>query len=403
MRRIPDDYWRSLKEHFDDELLAALNWRLKFTDPVFLTVQEVGAELNCPPDQIADALDQFVRDGYLTLSEKRPCPNCREHLTKEEVERLRCSTCGQQLDEQALPKLIRVYLREGLRSRDVGWVITVHGMNTPGGWQQDFSWRMAKLYGYAIPVGIYKYGNIKLSPFIPYRQERYRDRLLNKLRQLRDEMISEGYEERPDVITHSFGTWLLVQALLADKAERPIKLGRVILTGSIVRPDFAWKDLIDNDRIEAVMCHYGGKDFPVRIAQYFIPTSGPSGRYGFNDQGRVIHKFEPGFGHSDYFTDSNLHAVMEEKWARFLTDPPEALDDLRDPPNALATQPWLASRWQPVTRTFKALLLITLIPVTALIAAASVAGVPTVADWLSDFARDWVGPLLHRLCGLRFF
>jgi hypothetical protein len=398
MKKMSDSYWRKLGQQFDRGLVAALRSQLKPTDSVSLSVERLGSYLPNTPEAIRALLDQLVADGYLSVSEHRPCPNCSKDLDDLDVERLRCD-CGMVFEEDSVPESQRTYKREGPPSRDVGWVITVHGMNTPGGWQQDFSWRMAKLYGYAVPVAIYKYGNIKLSPLIPYRQERHRDRLLSRLHELRDEMVSEGYAERPDVITHSFGTWLFIHALLADKAKHPINVGRVILTGSIVRPDFAWQELIDNQRIEAVMCHYGGKDVPVRLAQYFIPNSGPSGRYGFNDQARVIHKFESDFKHSDYFTDTSLRAVMEEKWEPFLTYPLEALSDWRDVPNALATQPWSASRWQPVTRTLKVVLLITLFAAAVFLAASAIVGVPDVAGWLSDFARDWVRPLFHRLFG----
>src|SRR5437870_7021689 len=110
-----------------------------------------------------------------------------------------------------------------------------------------------------------------LSPLIYFRQEMHRDRLLAYLRKLRNEMKAEGYGERPDVIAHSFGTWLLAHAILADKAADPIRVGRVVLTGSIVRPDFNWRSLLDDGRVEAVLCHYGGGDIPVRLAQNSIP------------------------------------------------------------------------------------------------------------------------------------
>jgi hypothetical protein len=387
MKTIPEAYWAELKNTFDEQLLAALHWRLMPSDPVFLTVEEVGAELDCAPEQIGNLLEQLAHDGYLEMREQRPCPHCKAHLTEEDLGTLRCHSCGEALEETAHTETLRVYVRKGQRSRDVLWVVTVHGMNTPGAWQQDFSWRLAKLYGYAVPVGIYKYGNIKLSPLIYFRQEMHRDRLLDYLRKLRDQMKAAGYGERPDVIAHSFGTWLLAQAILADTGADPIKVGRVVLTGSIVRPDFNWRPLLDDGRVEAVLCHYGGRDIPVRLAQYSIPDSGPSGRYGFNDQGSILHKFEKAFGHSDYFTASNLDWVMTERWAEFLTRPLADLEEWRDPPNELANSAWAASRWRHLTRWIKALLLTALIPVIILTGFAIPVGLPRTVNWMTDSVR----------------
>ncbi|MBI5752827.1 MAG: hypothetical protein HZA59_11925 [Hydrogenophilales bacterium] len=359
MKPIPTAYWHVLDVEFDGQLISTIASALASSDPIFLTVQELGAELDVQPEKIRALLDRLVRDGYLAVQEDRRCPNCGNNLTREgELDR-RCS-CGYTFPDGALPELVRTYMREGHRSRDVRWVITVHGMNTPGEWQQNFSWRLAQLYGYAVPVGIYKYGNIKLSPLIPYRQNLHRDRLLRYLTRLRNEMKAAGYGERCDVIAHSFGTWLLTQAMLADRSADPVKLGRVILTGSIVRPDFQWDELLNSGRIEAVMCHYGARDIPVRAAQYFIPDSGPSGRYGFNNQANIIHKLEPMFGHSDYFEERHLSRVMKEKWAPFLTWPAIDLADWGDQPNKLTMSPWSGSRWRWVTQSVKAVILVAL-------------------------------------------
>lgn len=360
MKKIPDGYWEALKDEFDGKLIAEVQKRLSSSDPIFLSAGELGSELDCEPKEIVALLERLVKDGLLSVQEAILCPQCRQSLGSGELERLLCG-CGHTLHEDNLPKITRNYWREGQRSRDLRWVITVHGMNTPGTWQQDFSWRLAQLYGYAIPVGLYKYGNIKVSPFVVYRQNRHRDQLLAYLRRLRDEMMINKYGERPDAIAHSFGTWLLAQAMLADKTADPIKLGRVILTGSIIRPDFEWSTLLQNGRVEAVMCHCGGRDVPVRIAHFFIPNSGPSGIYEFNDQDHVVHKFEKTFGHSDYFTKENLARVLRERWAPFLTSPLETIKDLRDGPNSLVQRPWKAWRLRIVTFFAKTVLLIALL------------------------------------------
>ena len=382
MKRIANAYWAELRNNFPAELLTALANQLATSDPVVLTVDGFGAEVDSTPAEIKELLDRLAADDYLTAKETRPCPRCHEQLSDGDLAKRQCSSCHYVLEEGTTVTPVTVYVREGQQARDVRWVITVHGMNTPGIWQQDFSWRLAKLYGYAVPVGIYKYGNIKLSPFIPFRQKHHRDRLLQYMRKLRDEMRAEKYGDRPDIIAHSFGTWLLAHAMLADTSDDPLKLGRVILTGSIVQPDFQWKQLLDSGRIEALLCHYAGRDVPVRIAQFTIPDSGPSGRYGFNDQVNVLHKFEPAFGHSDYFIEANLDRVMREKWAPFLTLPLPELTHWRDAPNALATTPWAASRWRCLTSAGKALILTLLLFLLILSSFALAIGFPKIVRWV---------------------
>ena len=102
MKKIPEAYWAELKNHFDGQLLAALHWRLMPSDPVFLTVEEVGAELDCAPEQIGNLLDQLADDRYLELTEQRPCPHCDAHLTEDDLETLRCHSCREALEESAI-------------------------------------------------------------------------------------------------------------------------------------------------------------------------------------------------------------------------------------------------------------------------------------------------------------
>jgi serine/threonine-protein kinase len=61
-------------------------------------------------------------------------------------------------------------------------------------------------------------------------------------------------DARPDIIAHSFGTWLVGHAL---ESNPDIQVGRVVLTGSILRPDFNWKEHMPSGQVEAVLNHYG--------------------------------------------------------------------------------------------------------------------------------------------------
>jgi hypothetical protein len=251
-------------------------------------------------------------------------------------------------------------------------------MNTQGAWQEEYSWRLAKLYGYSVPIAIYKYGNIKISPFVPWRRRHYVQRLVSSLRRYGDETLEYGYGERPDVIAHSLGTWLLYKAMDADPE---LKVGRVILTGSIIPPDFRWGGLIASGRVEAVLCHCARKDFVVRLAQFGISESGPSGYRGFDETGVVAHKLEATFGHSDFFSPGHLATVMETVWGPFLSSPLGDAPIFQDDAVENGSMPWKPSRWRFVTRPLKSALLIGVVLLCALLVISAFRGFGDTLRW----------------------
>lgn len=346
MRRITDDRWRVLAGTYSAAWIEHYRTRLSNHGAFF----EVG-----PAEQDArDLLDALAAGGYLEKMARQICPACRVTVDDETQEQKRCS-CGFSFEHEE-PGNAVVYSRPGLRTRDPRWLVTVHGMNTHGQWQEEFAWRLTQIYGYAIPVAIYKYGRILVSPFLLTSQERYARRFLARLQTLRLEMDAEGYGDRPDVIAHSFGTWLLARALDLDPN---LRLGRVVLTGSIIPPDYPWHDLLrgHEPRVEAVLCHHAGRDMVVPLAQFFVPRSGPSGCRGFNAQpiaqAPVCHVFESTFDHSSYFADANLKRVMTVTWGPFLTQPDSALPGWGDASGVRASRQWRRSRLAAFTHAFK--------------------------------------------------
>ncbi len=342
--------WSELSCRYPLGLIREIRNYFESYEPFQVDSGSLQRQIDCELSTIEDLLEEFFNSGCLLRSDQWQCQYCEKDLTKEQAELPECPYCNGEFKEGGT--MIRhyyIYSREGQRGRDVKWVLTLHGINTRGSWQEEFSWRLAKLYGYSVPVAIYKYGNIKLSPFIPTLQQFYLKKLIKKIKNLYSETEAEEYGTRPDVIAHSFGSWLIAEAL---KQEKDLHIGRLILVGSIVRPDFNWSELIDSKQVEAVMCHYSKKDYPARFAHYFIPKSGPSGYLGFNDQTQVIHKQETQFGHSDYFDCQRLGSIMENIWKPFLTCPSNNLSELFN--NAETGHiDWIPTRWSYVTRILK--------------------------------------------------
>jgi hypothetical protein len=378
VKPIPHSLWPTLPT----KLAEVLKARLESPERVQFTVRDLQDGSGIPIAEVRVVLDGLVASEYLQVVQSRRCVDCQVELNDDDIARQECA-CGATLHDAAAIQETRVYIRDAPLLRDIRWAVAVHGMNTPGSWQQDFSWRLAQMYGYSIPVAIYKYGNIKLSPFLPHRQKAHRDRLLRYLRGVRDEMRGGRYGERPDVIAHSFGTWLIAEALRVDTGADALKLGRVILTGSIVRPDFEWWKLVEEGRVEAVLCHCALRDGVVPLAHYFIAGSGPSGTRGFNDSRSVAHVVAPRFGHSDYFAAANLAAVMRDVWGPFLR---AALNSGSNGFTATSGEPpWKPNPLRFVARLVKAALVISLGVLAAIALVSSAVGVTATLRQLFSY------------------
>jgi pimeloyl-ACP methyl ester carboxylesterase len=267
-------------------------------------------------------------------------------------------------------------------------MVTLHGMNTRGVWQEEFMWRVARSYRYAVPVAIYKYGLILSGAIVKFRQRALTRQLLRKAHALAGETAATGFCGRPDVVAHSLGTWLLGHALQADPG---LLVGRVILVGSILRPDFNWADLIRREQVEAVLCHYSSKDCWARVAHYVIPDSGPSGRIGFLDRSTIIHAGTAVLSHTDYFKPGRMPELYTKVWEPFLTQPLEDLAALSDgtpsPGWHPASWPFRASIFRYVVLTLAAVLVLTGV-------AALILGLYHICHMVTQL--DYLPMMLHR-------
>lgn len=199
--------------------------------------------------------------------------------------------------------------------RMVPALVVVHGMNTKGSWQEHITTALTSTYRYPVPITIHKYGWIMGGVILPWRQGKFVDDLCVKLKQASP--VGNPHGDRPDVIAHSFGTWVLYKALLEDTS---ICIGHLILCGSVIPPDLDWQQF--GDRVGPVLNHYSTKDLVVPFAPHVIVDSGPSGRIGFNASPLVSQRRETSFSHSSYFDEYNYENV----WSPFLAAPtPENL------------------------------------------------------------------------------
>ncbi len=288
------------------------------------------------------------------------CANCGNELDTNEDGKA-CPKCNAALREPGGTADKLIFELYAPRTRDIRWVLALHGMNTHGSWQEEFNWRIATAYGRSVPVAIYKYGIVRPGALSRWYQQRLVRDVTVRLMRLRGAADNEGFGGLPDVIAHSLGTWLIGHALIQNPS---LKIGRLVLTGSILRPDFDWSRLISTGQVEAVLNHYGTKDLWAAVAHYGIPDSGPSGRTGFLDSGSAIVQVRAdGLAHSDFFTDAHLPWVFENVWKPFLTaaqcDLPEQSSHDR--------QPWSQAYW-PIRATLLPAILIAIWWLSALFA-----------------------------------
>lgn len=124
--------------------------------------------------------------------------------------------------------------------------------------------------------------------------------------------------EPPDIVIHSFGSKLFVLLLELEEFS-DLKFGRVIVTGSVIRTDFEWSKVISKGQVEAILNHCGGKDYAVPFAQFFIPGTGPAGKYGFSDN-KTLNAMSPEYGHSSCFKSDALTDNLQDGglWDQFL-------------------------------------------------------------------------------------
>lgn len=353
--------WDALECSYPKKLVKELRKYLDQTGPLELSAEDLTAEVPEADELMATTLLRAVASLGVLIQERRfICPECDEKLTAEDAEARICKTLERPFSGKDLQEIF-VFTRSSISSRDVRWVLALHGMNTRGAWQEDFNWLISTTYSHMVPVAIYKYGIVRPGAFFRFRHQSLSLDLAARIKRLVGQTEKSGFGRRPDVIAHSLGTLVLGHALRGDSS---LRVGRVILTGSILRPDFNWSELTNRGQVQAVLNNYGTKDFWALVAHYFIPDSGPSGREGFNDQKGVINVAARGFKHSDFFQPRHMSQQFETLWRPFLTLPLEELPSIVD--RSEKARHWEQASWF-LRATLLRLLLITCVGAIALL------------------------------------
>jgi hypothetical protein len=382
----PAEYWAFLAQEIPSPQMERLKEQSDQRHSEFTT-----EDLSAPEADALALLNRFASDGWVERRVRHRCPECGEELNAQAITEPVCPNCRTSFAEKGGVVDETVFVRELSAVRSVDWVVAIHGMNTSGAWQEAFSWKFSTTWGRSVPVAVYKYGFVVVGVVLAWRRRKFQRELRTKLAALRDEARTQGFLGNPDVIAHSFGTWLfghlLEDELKRNEADR-LQFGRVILAGCILRPDFDWKRIREAHVVEDVLNHYGTEDRIVPLAHVTIVHSGPSGRRGF-DGDQVLNIQAVGFGHSDLFSiekhdDKGLSYLAnsyQKYWRPFLTLPSEelaVLPDRKDPKQLWRQFPW------PLRGTLFPFLVLPLV----------LGGVSLLGAWIGATLWPWRTPLL---------
>jgi pimeloyl-ACP methyl ester carboxylesterase len=225
-------------------------------------------------------------------------------------------------------------------------VISLHGIRTRGVWQKDLAPVLARhgLIPYALD-----YGSFSIFKFACRRA---RDRRVEWLRSEYERVTSDAKVQRPSVVAHSFGTYL-VSALLVKYPE--LHFDKIIFSGSIVDRNFDWGSKLEAGQVNFVRNDYGSLDRWPRLARYLVRDSGASGTDGFlrRHPGLMGQRFER-HTHSDYFHRAHFTSWLDWR-LRCPTNTRKTRRQFRTPASLRSTsyavstngQSPVGSCWQP--------------------------------------------------------
>lgn len=313
--------WTKLANEHDPELIQLVRNRLDSgKSPQVDIDQFVNATHELAAVEVL--FDELVQSGTLTVKDQLFCADCKRPIKEAEIVNGRCPECDFDFDESGEhPIRERIYQSTGALSREIPWLILIHGFNTYGEWQEEFNWLLGTRFKHRVPVLIHKFSYLRLGVLNRRKHQKLVAQLDQHIRSAIAHARNRGIKDPPDIIAHSFGS-LLFAKLLARPDSQDLNFGRVVLAGAVVRPDFDWTAYKANGRVETVLNHCGAKDQVVGWAQYTIPDSGPSGNIGCVDQA-VFNLRGPEIDHGTNFEPEIViqNLAFDGPWDKFLRLP----------------------------------------------------------------------------------
>jgi|GEM_PF-5210622 len=190
-------------------------------------------------------------------------------------------------------------------------VVLLHGIRTDAHWHQQFEEVVNALSGGKETLILSrKYGNF---PAVQYAIPFLRKSKIVWLRKTLEDLQLRHPQANICIIAHSFGTFLTTEVL---KRTPRLKVDSLILCGSVVKREFEWNKLTDNNNVNQVINDCGAADLWPVLSRIFIPGTGDSGTFGFDvNGGRVRNRFFQYYDHGAFFTQTHI----TEYWWPFIS------------------------------------------------------------------------------------
>jgi CheY-like chemotaxis protein len=202
-------------------------------------------------------------------------------------------------------------------------VLTIHGIRTFGDWQLRLKQLVnQKLQG--ISFHSYKYGYF---PVVDFLFPSIRNIEVRRLARHLNTLFDEHSDKRFIIFSHSFGTYLIAEALRIRAAEgNEIPVEVLVLSGSVLRENYNWN--FAHKRGVRIVNDCADHDYVLYMSKMFVVGTGMAGKtgfVGFQDASRVNRYFLG--GHSGYFKGNDF---MKTYWLPlFNVDDHPAEVDLR--------------------------------------------------------------------------
>lgn len=205
-------------------------------------------------------------------------------------------------------------------------VILIHGIRTHAPWYEKV--RSIIQNRSFISVRNAGYGYFDAIRFLIPIQTRVQpvQKVLSKIQNIKQDHPNA----KMSIIAHSFGTYIFSEILKKSNIE----FHRVILSGSIIKPDFEWEKYKNRVAVdindEKILNECGTNDVWPILAKSSTIGFGASGTFGFRNP-YVRDRFQK-FKHSDYFKGN----FIEEYWIPYILDdediPSNIEEDRPSPP-----------------------------------------------------------------------
>ncbi|MCR5864038.1 serine/threonine-protein kinase [Aquincola sp. J276] len=191
-------------------------------------------------------------------------------------------------------------------------VVALHGIRTQAAWQRAFS-EVAARSGLRPLVDRWNFGYFSVFRFLSPWSRIAKVRWFRETyqREFRDALV-EGRAKLPSIVAHSFGTYILGNALLRYPY---LRFDKVLLCGSILPMSFPWDRILERGQVQAVRNEFGTEDVWTQVVAWFVPGTGRSGIKGFTAQHPRLEQERFDFQHSEYFERGH----MEDRWLPHLT------------------------------------------------------------------------------------